>query len=138
MAIQLEHCFRHSGLPCSDPNVHAAFVEVEVWRMLEDARRADPELNSVRALEEWTVRQQGDLSRVRDSDERDYRLCVLKIATNRVRSRLPDGLSGATGSAALRMAEPGESTAGNQFQAPPHDARRGGGAQWLTAEAPCR
>jgi hypothetical protein len=89
---QLDHCFRHSGVPCSDPNVHAAFVEVEVWRMLEDARRADPELNSVRALEEWTVRQRGDLSRVRDSDERDYRLRVLNIATNRVRSHLPDGL----------------------------------------------
>ena len=90
MALRLDHCFRHSGSPCSDPDVHAAFIEVEAWRMLEEARRTDSELNSIRALEEWTIRQQGELARVPDSDERDYRLNVLKIATNRVRSHLPD------------------------------------------------
>ena len=58
--------------------------------MLEDARRADSEVDRIRTLEEWTIRQQGELARVPDSDERDYRLNVLKIATNRVRSHLPD------------------------------------------------
>ena len=92
MALRLDHCFRHNGSPCSDPDVHAAFIEVEVWRMLEDARRADSEVDRIRTLEEWTIRQQGELARVPDSDERDYRLNVLKIATNRVRSHLPDAL----------------------------------------------
>lgn len=84
----LDHCFRYSGAPGTDPLVHAALIEVLMWRMLHERRQASPDLDGLGALERWVREQRETLTRAAESEDRAYRLQMLEVAAERVRGRL--------------------------------------------------
>lgn len=59
----LDHCFRYSGAPGTDPLVHAALIEVLMWRMLHERRQTVPDLDGLGALERWVREQRETLAR---------------------------------------------------------------------------
>lgn len=79
----LEYCFRFTAGPGTDPVVHSAMLEVEIWRDLHATRHSGPN-DDIDRLGHWVERHREVLIREADPAEREYRLEVLRIAAGQV------------------------------------------------------